>query len=159
MNKEDNQPWRSASGDKIDLQSILLQIEDHTCNLGKVYVGADSQLSGESCTFATVICMHGGLKKTSRYFFKKEKVMSASNKVLRLRINQEVTRALKAFLVIIESIPDADIEVHVDIGSTDRSKTRVFVDSITGWVRGLGVTCKIKPHAWASASVADRHTK
>ena len=159
MIKEDDCPWRDASGDEIDLETILGQIKEHTLDTGKVYVGADSQLSGDTCTFATVMCLHGGFKKTSRYFFKKEKVLSESNRVLRQRINQEVIRALSAFSLIIEAVPSVDIEIHVDIGSTDRSKTRAFVDSITGWVRGLGVTCKIKPDAWASASVADRHTK
>ncbi len=159
MSKDGNFPWRNASGDVVHLEKILSQIKDHTDDQGKVYVGADSQLNRETCTFATVICLHGGEKRTSKYFFKKEKVSSGSNSVLRQRINQEVIRALSAFSMIIDDIPNVDIEIHVDIGSTDRSKTRAFVDSITGWVRGLGVPCKIKPHAWASASVADRHTK
>ena len=58
-----------------------------------------------------------------------------------------------------ESVPDLQAEIHVDIGRTERSKTKGLVDSITGWVKGLGVTCKIKPEAWASAAVADKHTK
>ena len=62
-------------------------------------------------------------------------------------------------MYISETISDVSVEIHIDIGSTERSKTRGFVDSITGWVKGFGVDFQIKPNAWASASVADKHTK
>ena len=52
-----------------------------------------------------------------------------------------------------------DIEIHVDIGTTAKSKTRELVDTMTKWTRGAGFKCKVKPDAWASAAVADKHTK
>ena len=151
--------WHTGSGIPASFDQIILLIKDHTRKIGKVYVGADSQLSGDSCTFVTVICLHGGLDSTKKYFFKKEKVDRSGYGNLRRRINQEVSKSLEALVKIIELVPDVDVEVHVDVGRTDKSKTKPFVDSIVGWVRGLGVPCKVKPEAWASASVADRHTK
>ena len=151
--------WHKASGETISLLEIITIIEDHTEDGGKVYVGCDSQLGINQCTFATAICLHGGEKRTSTYFFLKDRTENKSMKDLRVRIDAEVSRALDATFIIMEAVPSARLEMHVDIGRTVRSKTRKYVDSILGWVRGSGVPCKIKPEAWASASVADRHTK
>ena len=60
---------------------------------------------------------------------------------------------------VMESNPDAPVEIHIDIGSTPLSKTRDLKDALGGWALGAGFSYKIKPDAWASASVADRHTK
>ena len=151
--------WHTGSGNAANIEDVVEQIKLHTRRDGKVYVGADSQLGGEFCTFVTVICLHGGLDRNKKYFFKKEKVSAKKIGNLRHRINQEVIRSLSTLSFIVENVPRANIEIHVDIGMSDRSRTKPFVDSIVGWVKGLGVSCKVKPDAWASASVADRHTK
>ena len=151
--------WHKPSGEIISFLEILSMIERHTLDDGRVYVGCDSQLGNALCTFATAICLHGGKNKTSTYFFIKDKTRNKSMKDLRSRIDAEVSRAMDTVFLIIEADPDVQIEMHVDIGRTARSKTRKYVDSILGWVNGTGISCKIKPDAWASASVADRHTK
>ena len=38
-------------------------------------------------------------------------------------------------------------------------ETKKFVDALTGYTKSAGFACKIKPDAWASASVADKHSK
>jgi len=151
--------WHNGTGLSVKFSTIISEIKDHTSHLGKVYIGCDSQLSGNKCTFVTAICLHGGDKKTSKYFFKKERNFSYANVNLRKRIDDEVSKAIDEFMYLSENIPDIDVEIHIDIGNTERSTTRVFVDSITGWVKAVGAECKIKPNAWASASVADKHTK
>jgi predicted RNase H-related nuclease YkuK (DUF458 family) len=151
--------WNSGNGDVVSFSEIIEDVNLHTRDNGKVYIGADSQLHADSCTFVTAICLHGGSKKTSRYYFKRETKKKYDCKNLRRRIDDEVSNAIDVFLYLTEKIPGIDVEVHIDIGSTERSRTRSFVDTITGWVKGMGATCKIKPDAWASASVADRHTK
>jgi hypothetical protein len=151
--------WHNGVGLPVKFSIIINDIRDHTHHLGKVYIGCDSQLSGKKCTFVTAICLHGGDKRTSKYFFKKENNASYDNRNLRKRIDDEVSKAIDVFMYLSENIPDVDIEIHIDIGNTERSATRGFVDSITGWVKALGADCKIKPNAWASASVADKHTK
>ena len=57
-----------------------------------------------------------------------------------------------------ERFPNSKIEVHVDVGKTNRSKTRIYVDMIKGWVTGMGYLFKIKPQSWASY-IADWHSK
>jgi predicted RNase H-related nuclease YkuK (DUF458 family) len=151
--------WRTGSGIESSIDEIINASIEHTLDGGSVYIGSDSQMHGYKCIFVTTVCLHGGSKKTSRYFFKREKPVLYKDISLRKRITDEVSNALDVFLILIESVPDLNAEIHVDIGKTEKSKTRGLVDSITGWVKGLGVTCKIKPDAWASAAVADKHTK
>jgi len=71
----------------------------------------------------------------------------------------EVHSSIEIGLIISEMFPDANIEIHIDIGSGEKSKTRRYVDEFSGWVRSTGLKCKIKPDSWASFAVADKHTK
>tara|TARA_Y100000816_G_C26022376_1_gene534878 strand:- start:221 stop:703 length:483 start_codon:yes stop_codon:yes gene_type:complete len=160
MKLKKSRAWHTGSGNRVDFSEIYSDIVDHNFAGGKVYIGSDSQIHGDSCTFVTAICLHGGSKKTSRYYFSKTcRVFNHTRESLRTRISEEVSHALDVFLNLSENIPDLDVEIHIDIGNTERSKTRSLVDSITGWVKGFGVAYKIKPDAWASAAVADKHTK
>ena len=71
----------------------------------------------------------------------------------------EVHCSIEIGLIISEMFPKANVEIHIDIGSGERSRTRGYVDEFSGWVSSLGFKCKIKPDAWASFAVADKHTK
>jgi len=152
--------WFTGSGNSIEECAMLDIIDDYINLGGKVFVGTDSHLSYKSCTFATAICLHGAKGAMGgRYFFKKNRKNSSSLKVLRYRILQEVKQSIDVSLCLLEKYPDADIEVHVDIGQTAKSETRVFVDTVNGWLSGVGFQCRIKPDSWASSAVADCHTK
>jgi len=160
MKLQKSRIWHTGSGAHVDFCEIYKDIVDHNLAGGKIYIGSDSQIHGELCTFATAICLHGGSKKTSRYYFSRtRRVFNHSRESLRTRINEEVSHALEVFLKLRTAVPGIDVEIHIDIGNTERSKTRTLVDSVTGWVKGFGVSYKIKPDAWASAAVADKHTK
>jgi len=152
--------WFTGSGDPVSTETMFEIIDNYISRGGKVFVGTDSQLSNISCTFATAICLHGAEgSQGGRYFFKKKKKKNSSYRVLRYRILQEVKHSIDVSFELLEKYPDADIEVHVDIGQTARSATRVFVDTVSGWLSGVGFQCRIKPDSWASSSIADCHTK
>ena len=52
------------------------------------------------------------------------------------------------------------MEVHVDVSPFNAKQgTSKFSDMLKGYVNGYGFDCKIKPNAWASQSVADKHSK
>jgi predicted RNase H-related nuclease YkuK (DUF458 family) len=40
-----------------------------------------------------------------------------------------------------------------------KNATSKFSDMLKGYVAGAGFECRIKPDAWASQSIADRHSK
>lgn len=152
--------WFSGEGNSVTSSEMIKQIDEYIADGGKVFVGTDSQLKSDGCIFVTAICLHSNEgKKYAKYFFSRSSLKRSEFKALRVRIMKEVQESLKISLNLLEKYPDADIEVHVDIGRTNRSPTRKFAESISGWLKGVGFECKMKPYSWASSSVADWHTK
>ena len=161
MKKVERKNWHVASGEPISFKDILIEIEDYVHSGGKVFIGTDSQIKGDTVIFASAICLYGNVsnKKYATYFFNKVHLSRSTNQELQKRIMQEVQISIDLTVLLIEKYPDADVEVHVDVGRTNRSKTRKYVDMINGWLMGMGIDCKMKPYSWASSAVADHHTK
>ena len=152
--------WFTGSGDPISFSDLMNQLNNYVAGGGKVFIGTDSQIKSDRCTFVTAICLHGQVDKFyATYFFNRQKLERKQYEVLRVRIMKEVQVSVDIAADLMEKYPNADIEVHVDIGTTKRSATRHFVDAVNGWVKGIGLKCKIKPHSWAACSIADSHTK
>lgn len=152
--------WHTCDGIQISFDEILEEINLYILSGGKIFIGTDSQINSNNCLFASVICLHSNAGRDyAKYFFAKEKVSSDSYKILRSRIMNEVQRSIDISVELLDIYPHAEIEVHVDVGETSRSKTRKYVDTIHGWLNGFGLKCKMKPYSWASSSVADWHTK
>ncbi|RDW16136.1 hypothetical protein CWR48_18300 [Oceanobacillus arenosus] len=51
------------------------------------------------------------------------------------------------------------IEGHIDIGSGNRNKTRIFVNEMVMRMETLGIEPKIKPDSFVASSYANRYTK
>ena len=152
--------WFTGSGDEISIKEILKEVDSYTRMRGKIFIGTDSQLKSDHCIFASAICLHGSpYSSGGRYFFKRIKDNRFPRMPLRARIMQETQHSLDIALYVFEKNPKADIEVHVDVGTSAKSKTREYVDAVKGWTISTGFPCKVKPNAWASASIADKHTK
>lgn len=152
------QPWLDADGNEVLFDNILSIVSRYVNNGGKVYIGADSMLKTTICTFACVIALHDKNQEVYMYFFKKYKENNSTYKDLTKKINSEVELSINTAYDIYNRLPNAEIEIHVDIGSKKRNKTRYLVDPIKGWIKGSGFECQIKPFSWAS-SLADGHTK
>ena len=152
--------WITGSGDEISFSDMINVIDHHTKNSGKIFIGTDSNPNGKSCIFATAICLHGSEGQSGgRYFWKRNRVSSSTMPTLFHRILQETEKSVKTALTIHEKFPDALIEIHLDVGKNTRGGTWPYIDSLTGFAKSAGFECKIKPHAWASASIADKHSK
>ena len=157
MKYESNNLWRD--GDiHITTHDVFEKIKDYVATGGTIYVGTDSMLKHDYCKFASVIAIHSNDLSIANYFFKKVTVPSKNYKILQNKIFEEVDCSLQIAKEFAERFPSAEIEVHVDVGKTYRSKTRVYVDMLKGWVTGMGYLFKIKPHSWASY-IADWHSK
>ena len=139
---------------------MMSEISEYVSSGGKVFVGTDSQLKSDCCVFVNAICLHKNTgKKYAKYYFNRSRLENSDYKILRVRIMKEVQESIQIALDLMEMNPEMDLEVHVDIGRTQKSATRKFADSISGWLKGVGIPCKMKPYSWASSSVADWHTK
>jgi len=150
--------WRKADGTQCDFNDVVEDLKKYVAAGGIVYVGSDSMLDSQKCTFAITICMHMNHGEIANYYFKKFRVEKERYVDLRSKITEEINIAIQTALNIRARFPDADIEVHADVGKTKRSRTREFVEFVRGWITGVGFVCKIKPESWAS-SIADWHTK
>ena len=139
--------WISGSGDTHDFAYLSSCIKEHVSNNGKIFIGTDSFITGDDCVFATAICLHGANnQRGGKYFFKRTRKSRKKFSELLIRILREVQDSIDTALTIAEKFPDAHLEIHLDIGTGQNSKTKKFVNMLTSY-------------AWASASVADRHSK
>ena len=152
--------WFSGSGEETTLKNILNEICLHSKRGGRIFIGCDSQISRDKCTFSTVICFHGAdNQQGGYYFFKREKYERNSFPSMMTRLIKEVELSIQMGDRIMEKLPEADIEIHIDANSKKEESTSRFADMLTGYAKGAGFKCKIKPHAWASNSIADKHSK
>ena len=56
-------------------------------------------------------------------------------------------------------IPDAPVEIHLDVNRDKKYATGTFSEQVVGYAKSIGVDCKIKPESWASSGIADKHTR
>ena len=104
--------WHSGSGKPVSIEEILECIYSHTRKNGSVYLGCDSQLYGEKCTFSTVVCLHGADNQNGGYyFFRREKENSSSYPTMLTRLLKEVELSVELGYQILEQNPKADIAV------------------------------------------------
>jgi len=150
--------WKEVNADEITSEEFLSIMKNYS-NMGMtLYVGADSMLYNTYCTFSCIVAVHSNELRIANYYFQKQKMYDSKFKILENKILKEIEFSINTANFLRENIPEANIEVHVDIGDTIKNATRHLVDNAKGWVKGMGFEVKIKPDSWAS-SVADWHTK
>ena len=151
--------WKDADGNDVDVEFIKKEIEDYVAKGGKIYVGTDSMLFPNKCNFATVIAFHNRDLNIARYYFRRIKKESEQYIELQAKILEEVSLAIQTAQFVLKLCPQADIELHIDIGTNKKvNATARFFKTIQGWVSGTGFDLRVKPESWAS-SLADGHTK
>jgi predicted RNase H-related nuclease YkuK (DUF458 family) len=159
--QKNNTSWCTPNGSEINFNEILLHIKSHTKSGGSIFIGTDSFLTGAHCVFANAICLHGAASQMGgMYYIKKSKFNGKHFKVLVNRMLSEIQSSIETALKISDLYPDAKIELHLDISGTNGiGATSQYADMLTGYAKSTGFPCKIKPHSWASSSVADKHSK
>jgi len=155
------QEWNSGNGQKTSFEEILQIVKQHSKNNGTVYVGTDSFFIKDQCIFSNAICLYGADgQKGGRYFFVKKKVPKKAFSNLAIRMLKEAEETIEIAHVISEVDPATKLELHLDVSSADKKeKTSHLAKMLIGYVRGSGYECKVKPHAFAANSIADRHSK
>ena len=152
--------WFSGSGESVNINNIFEKINQHCSDNGTIFIGCDSQITRDLCTYSTVICLHGAENQHGGfYFFKREKTKRNEYPTMVLRLLREVELSIQIGYEILENNPSADIEIHVDANSKNDQATGKHAEMLMGYAKGAGFRCKIKPDAWASNSIADKHSK
>jgi predicted RNase H-related nuclease YkuK (DUF458 family) len=151
--------WKTGTGTLITFQDIVDQASMHQGDGGRVFIGTDSFLSHEKCVFATAVCLYNeDLSVGGRYFFQKTTVKSSDTGDLRKRMTQEAQRSIDLAMTL-NDCGIEDLEIHLDVSPKGSPHaTASLSDPLSGYARGVGFDCKVKPDAWA-AQVADKHSK
>ena len=153
--------WNTGTKNKINYTSIILQIKEHSKENGTVYIGTDSFFIKDNCIFSTAICLYGAdNQQGGRYFFTKTRLNKKQFPELSIRMIKEAENTLSLANNIMEQVPTAKLELHLDISPHDANEgTSHLANMLVGYVRGSGYECKTKPYAFAAASIADKHSK
>ena len=156
-----NKIWFSGAGEQISFDELISITKEYISQGSKLFIGTDSFISKQKINFASAICLYG-INTDNRYFFTKDYENLNKFKVLFSRIMEEVRRTVELadYLYSVERINPKNIEVHIDVSPFGiATPTAKFSEMLQGYVHGAGYICKVKPNAWASQSVADKHSK
>ena len=153
--------WNTGSKDIINFNDIIEQIKIHCKYNGTVYIGTDSFFIKNKCIFSTAICLYGAdNQKGGRYFYTKTSLNKKKFPELSLRMIKEAENTINLANHIVELIPSAKLELHLDISPQEKNEgTSHLANMLVGYVKGSGYECRIKPDAFAAASIADKHSK
>ena len=161
MNEIIKKQWTSGAGLPFSFKKIESIAKSYVSSGSKIFIGTDSFISNKKVCFATALCLHGQHTK-GRYFFTKENVLSLKYLNLASRITEEARRSVELGCYLIDNltVDPSQIELHLDISPFSAGNaTSKFSDMLRGYVQGFGFNYQVKPNAWASQSIADRHSK
>lgn len=151
----------------------------------KIVIGTDSDAKENGAEFVCVVAVHR-IGKGGRYFWSRiyderkfdlrsriyqEAVISLAlagallekeleRHEVKIDMGQSITDIFKSLEkdsngLNQEVIFTNELEIHVDIGQN--GPTREMIREIVGMIKGSGFFVKIKPEAFAAATLADRH--
>ena len=153
--------WVTGSGDKIDFYETLKLIRQYVRNGAKVFIGSDSFISREKVCFASAVCLYGS-NEGGRYFFYKDFLPKLHFSQLVSRITEETRRSVEIACLFMDEygVSSENIELHLDVSQfAANNGTSRYSDMLKGYVQGFGVDYRLKPDAWASQTIADKHSK
>ena len=153
--------WFDGNGNPVEYLTILDQIEEHHLGDGTVYIGSDSHLHSHGFILSSAIVLHGAEdQRGGKYYVSSTKLDKNSYHSLAERILAETEKTIMIAHDVVALFPEIKIELHIDVSNTDKNEaTSNLAKTVIGYVSGNGFSCKVKPNAFAAASVADKHTK
>ncbi|MCX6095169.1 MAG: ribonuclease H-like YkuK family protein [Candidatus Bipolaricaulota bacterium] len=124
----------------------------------EILIGTDSSSGPDNVDFVSAIVLHK-LGKGGRYFWTRQRERLVAS--LRQKIWREAWLSFELAQRLLLSLSDFsllrfNLEIHVDIGESGRTKE--MIDEVVGMIIGSGFSVRIKPHAYAASSVADKYT-
>ena len=152
--------WRKFNGEQIKANIVdeverLIINETEKGNKLKVCIGTDSQVTGNSTEFATVIVFvrqkKGGFmlissEKTTRKMSIKERML--------LEVSKSIDIAYQ--LCDLLDLYEVDLEVHADINTNPNFKSNTALSEAMGYILSMGFVFKAKPEAFASSACANK---
>ena len=153
--------WVTGSDNGIDFYELLNLSREYILKGSKLFIGSDSFISKQKRCFSTALCLHGG-EMGGRYFFFKDFVPKNQYSNLVSRITEETRRSVEIAAMLMDEyhFDPSNIELHLDVSPFGANNgTSKYSDMLKGYVQGFGVDYRLKPDAWASQTIADKHSK
>ena len=159
--KFSSKKWLRGDGTEINLKDILLDIQKYQINGEKIYVGTDSHERGNMLVVVTAVCLHDEKKRSGgNYFYFRESHSripryDSVRKKLQLETQQSIDVA-----TFLRNQGYKNITIHIDSSEQDKNtKSSKVTFELVSYVKGMNFGYQVKPFAWASASIADKHSK
>lgn len=127
----------------------------------EVFIGTDSQVIKKRISIVTCMCftkIQDTGHRSTRIFYIKDKLDQKKYPNLRMRMLLEAYTSIEVAMEI-EKYMKERLTIHLDVGTTAKSKTSAYHKELEYLVESQGYKCEVKPDAWASSSIADRMTK
>jgi predicted RNase H-related nuclease YkuK (DUF458 family) len=132
---------------------FLEKLKYYNKNGYNLFIGTDSKIIKNKVLFITAICFHKQ-NFSGQIFIIKENTKKCLS--LKERMTMEAYKSIEIGLCL-QEFYSGNIELHLDIGSTSKSKTSLYENELKKMVISQGFECKIKPYSWASSAVADHY--
>jgi uncharacterized protein len=153
-------------------QNILQFMEKDPTGNFKLMFGTDSQVYSRETKFITGIVIQQTRKGVWACFRKviiprkmvnlHERISfetTLTEEVVSLFTEEKKERLIQTVLPNVYKGASLTIEGHIDIGSGERNKTRIFVKEMISRMNSIGLKAKIKPDSFVASSYANRFTK
>lgn len=153
----------------IDYLEMIIDEQHELGNKLKVCVGTDSQKKGKGFKYATAILIEmkrpTGIKIQGKMTYKGigAKVISGTfieriKPSIRQRMLKEVQLSIDVCFHIVDLVDlyDIDMEIHADVNPNPMWASSVALSDVVGFCKGMNLTYKVKPDAYAASSGADK---
>ena len=138
--------------------SIVREMRGSSKDRFELLIGTDSSTTLDRLDIVSAIVLHR-VGRGGRYFWtrrRERKPQSLRQQIWREAwLSFELAQHLIGRLAAV-SFLRFNLEIHVDIGKN--GKTKDMIDEVVGMIIANGLSVRIKPHAYAASSVADKHT-
>lgn len=143
------------------LEEFLKLVKEYDKKGYDFFIGTDSQVFENHISIVTAICprkMDEGFGTSGKIFYIKNRIDPRECPSLRARMLMEAYKSIEAAMDL-DSYISGKISIHLDIGTGNKSETRIYTKELQYLVTAQGYECKVKPESWAAGAVADRFSK
>ncbi|MGB2984199.1 MAG: ribonuclease H-like YkuK family protein [Candidatus Bipolaricaulia bacterium] len=140
------------------VESIVHEMRGNSNDRFELLIGTDSSTTLDRLDIVSAIVLHR-IGRGGRYYWTRRRERKPNS--LRQQIWREAWLSFELAQQVIERLASVsflrfNLEIHVDIG--ENGKTKEMIDEVVGMIIANGFAVRIKPHAYAASSVADKHT-
>jgi predicted RNase H-related nuclease YkuK (DUF458 family) len=145
--------------EKAEIAQYLTEMPENSA----VYIGCDSvkyKKRGQwFARYNVAFIIHIASRHGGRifHFSEVERDYDPKKEKPRMRLMNEVYKAVGTYLEFAEQLEDLPVEIHIDINPDENHNSSVVLREALGYVKGMtGLDAVAKPDGWAASHAGDR---